>query len=134
MATSPSAPLRFLLIHQTTGHWAFPKGHPEKGESPLQSARRELFEETGIRKVQIVNDYSYTQHYLFEKQGVTVKKDVTFFIGLVEDKSVTVKEDEVQDFKWCNYTDALKRLTYEDSKELLRDVYEKLGILGLSRV
>ncbi len=34
---------RFLLIQHLGGHWGFPKGHPEKGESPVETARRECF-------------------------------------------------------------------------------------------
>ena len=30
--------IQFLLIHQTLGHWTFPKGHVEDGESEQQTA------------------------------------------------------------------------------------------------
>ena len=40
---------RFLLVRgRATGKWSFPKGHLEGAESPLDCARRELFEETGV--------------------------------------------------------------------------------------
>ena len=37
----------FLLIQHQAGHWAFPKGHANPGESPAETARREFAEETG---------------------------------------------------------------------------------------
>jgi 8-oxo-dGTP pyrophosphatase MutT (NUDIX family) len=40
---------RVLLAHATgTNHWDIPKGQGEPGESEVQSARREMVEETGI--------------------------------------------------------------------------------------
>jgi 8-oxo-dGTP pyrophosphatase MutT (NUDIX family) len=40
---------RFLLVRgRATGKWSFPKGHLEGVESPLDCAKRELFEETGL--------------------------------------------------------------------------------------
>lgn len=41
---------RYLLVQgRRSGKWSFPKGHPEIGENSLDCARRELYEETGMR-------------------------------------------------------------------------------------
>lgn len=37
-----------LLIRHNAGHWAFPKGHMEEGETEVQTASREIQEETGL--------------------------------------------------------------------------------------
>ncbi len=40
---------QILLGHATnTSHWDIPKGLQDPGESPLQTAKRELFEEMGV--------------------------------------------------------------------------------------
>lgn len=39
---------RVLLVRYRSGAWAFPKGHPEPGETPEQTAVREVREETGV--------------------------------------------------------------------------------------
>lgn len=40
---------KFLLVRgRATGKWSFPKGHAEGSEAPLDCAKRELFEETGV--------------------------------------------------------------------------------------
>lgn len=122
-----SAPL-FLLIRQQTGHWAFPKGHAEGKEEPIESALRELEEETAICAVEIVDGYTYIQNYTFEQEGLEVHKTVTFFLGVVAKQEVSIKEGEIQDFGWYKYEEALKLLTYQDSKELLTDVHSKLNL------
>ena len=38
-----------LVRGRSTGKWSFPKGHPNRGETPFQCAFRETQEETGIR-------------------------------------------------------------------------------------
>jgi 8-oxo-dGTP diphosphatase len=42
-----------VLLREPSGHydgyaWTFPKGQPEEGESPEQTALREVKEETGM--------------------------------------------------------------------------------------
>jgi len=40
---------KYLLVQgRSSGKWSFPKGHPHTDESPLDCARRELYEETGL--------------------------------------------------------------------------------------
>lgn len=129
LLSKPGLP-RFLLIHQTVGHWAFPKGHPEENETPIESAKRELLEETGISNIQILDGYSYVQNYSFEKEGRQIQKTVTFFAGFARDDKVAAREDEVQDSGWFYYNDAIQCLTYEDSKQLLKDLYARLESEG----
>jgi 8-oxo-dGTP pyrophosphatase MutT (NUDIX family) len=41
---------KILLVKgRRTGKWSFPKGHPEENEEEIPCARRETYEETGIR-------------------------------------------------------------------------------------
>ena len=37
-----------LIKHVNSGHWSFPKGHVEGNETELETAQREIKEETGI--------------------------------------------------------------------------------------
>ena len=47
---------RYLLVQHRKGHWGFPKGKAEPGEQPLETALRELAEETGITSVRVLPD------------------------------------------------------------------------------
>lgn len=51
-------------------------------------------------------------------------------MGLISDDAVEIKTDEIQDYGWFNYEDALERITYDDSKKLLREVADKLTSLS----
>lgn len=119
---------RFLLVHQKKGHWGFPKGHAEKGESDTQAALRELAEETGITDCRLDDGEPFIERYTFiSKQGERVDKTVTFFIGHVGDPTVAVQPEEVQDYAWLTADQARSRLTFPEARELLGRVLAYLG-------
>ncbi len=118
---------RFLLIHQTKGHWSFPKGHADPGESPTQTALRELAEEAGVTDCRLLGDEAFIERYTFiNKKGKHVDKTVTFFIGLVNDPAVTVQPDEVQDHAWLDADSVMSRLTFPEARELFARVLTHL--------
>ena len=55
-----------LLLQYPQGHWSFPKGHIEEGDSDhFATARRELLEETGISEVSIIEGWMSKTEYSF---------------------------------------------------------------------
>jgi tRNA nucleotidyltransferase (CCA-adding enzyme) len=108
----------FLLIrHRFGGHWDFPKGHKEKGETDRETALREVFEETGLT-LEIGEEQIFQSAYS-PKEGVD--KVVEFFVGRgVGD--VVVQEKEITDFGYFTYEEALEKITYDTSKEVLKQV------------
>ena len=100
------------------GHWDFPKGHIEIGETEIQTAVRELGEETGITHVHMIPDFSHTISYNLTKKGHKIGKEVTFFIGLTNETHVVLSHEH-QAFAWLNFDEAFDRLTYENAKKTL---------------
>lgn len=111
----------YLLIQHRGGHWSFPKGHAEPGETPLQTAKRELLEETGIQRADIREDRTFVEHYDTVKRGRDVDKTVTYFLGWVSDAAVQIQVEEVRDYAWLEFEDASRRITYEETRRILQD-------------
>lgn len=109
----------YLLIQHRGGHWAFPKGHAEPGESETETARRELMEETGISELKLREEPKFVEHYDTIKRGREIDKTVTYFLGWVTQPVVRIQIDEIRDFAWLEYDDALKRITYEETRRIL---------------
>lgn len=108
----------FLIIRHKEGHWAFPKGHSERFESHLETAFRELKEETGIINPGLLSDKVLLEEsYFIEKYHIN--KTVLYFIGKADSKEVNIDKKEIIDYKWFNTEDALNKITYNQTKELL---------------
>lgn len=119
---------RFLLVQsQKTDEWTFPKGHPEAGETEIQSALRELREETGITCIELITGVSYTDQYSFDRDGQKIDKTVKFFVGKVTDSKVTIQEKEISNYRWATYEEALTTISFEEPKKILKDVVSKIS-------
>lgn len=119
----------FLLVQHKAGHWAFPKGHPEAGETHLETARRELAEETGISRVKLDEAKAFEEVYTFTKRsGKQVRKKVLYFVGEVgAGHSVRLQEAEVSDYAWGDEVATRKRMSFDEGRRLLDAVLRHLG-------
>ena len=117
----------FLLIQHPTksngdeGHWDFPKGHVEGIETELETAKRELIEETGIAEFRIFNGFRHRIEYNFSKDNRIVSKEVIFFLAESIIKDVKLSSEH-QNFIWLNFNLAYSKLTYANAKEVLAAV------------
>ncbi|MEG4107813.1 NUDIX domain-containing protein [Microcoleus sp. S13_C5] len=112
----------FLLIQHQAGHWAFPKGHANPGESAAETARREFLEETGISDFEMLDEPSFTEHYSFVKDGEPIEKTVTYFLGFVNSMEVVLQEEEVQNSAWLSFEEAVKRITFDANRLMFGEV------------
>jgi len=112
----------YLLLHNAKGHWDFAKGNIEKGEDRQTSALRELQEEAGITAM--VHDgfeYSYS-YFLIDYEGKKAYKTVYFFVG--QAKSTEVKlSHEHDDFVWLPLDEAVKKVTFREGQDLLKEAH-----------
>lgn len=117
---------RYLLIQHHAGHWSFPKGHAEPGESEAQTALRELHEETGIRDVTLRADLSITETYCFSRNGRPVEKTVRYFVGLVHHDAVRIQDEEIRSYRWATFAEAQALITYEETRRALAEAQRLL--------
>jgi 8-oxo-dGTP pyrophosphatase MutT (NUDIX family) len=108
----------YLLLHYSEGHWDLPKGHVERGESEEETARREVEEETGIAKLDILQTFREVIEYSFRRRGGLVPKEVVYFLGCTGSESVRLSHEHIG-FEWLPYQSALRRLTYANARRVL---------------
>lgn len=111
--------VEFLAVKsKANGHWGFPKGHMEERESEQETARREVSEETGL-DIALLEGFRTKIEYPLSKN---ISKEVIYFIGRAAEQYVSIQEEEIEDYKWLNYSDMLDILTFENSKNVLKEV------------
>lgn len=120
----------FCLVEHVDGHWAFPKGHSERGENQEQAARRELFEETSIDKIDLVPNKEFAENYSYIQDGILYEKTVKYFLGITKENQIgPVRgfENEIMSAQWFTYQDLLAKITFAESKKIAQDAYAFLA-------
>lgn len=118
-------PRHYLLLHYPTGHWDFAKGHVERGEADLTTALREAREETGLADLAIEKGFQHEFEYAYRHNNTSIQKRVAWFVGRTRSTGVTISHEH-QGFAWLPYEEALRRVTYDNAKDLLRRAEEHL--------
>ena len=102
------------------GHWDFPKGHVDKGETEIETATRELEEETGIKNIILLDNFRNTINYKIHKRDRKISKEVVFFIATTAETEINLSHEHV-DYGWFDFTSALKQLTYDNARSVLSE-------------
>ncbi|MBQ4101003.1 MAG: NUDIX domain-containing protein [Oscillospiraceae bacterium] len=111
-----------LIKHKNSGHWSFPKGHIEGNETEIETARREVFEETGVEFL-LKDGFREVVRY---SPKPSVMKDVVYFLGETKSNKVIIQQEEVSAFKWVSLDDANKIVTFDNDKFLINKACEYL--------
>ena len=122
---------KYLLLHYIGGHWDFPKGHIEKGESEMAAMKREIAEETGIGQLAIATAFRSSVRYFYrakDKEKESRKKDgrslnvfkkVVYYLAETNESAVRISAEHTG-YEWLAYDDALARITFRDGKRILK--------------
>ncbi len=123
--------LEFLVVHSKNyNFWGFPRGMNEKGERIIDTALRELKEETGLSEedIEIIEDFLGSEEYKYYWDGEEIYKTVYLFLAkLRNNRKIIVDNEEQDDYRWVNYKEAMKILKYDTDKNLLRRAMKFLG-------
>lgn len=114
---------KFLMLEreETKNDWTFAKGHAEEGETPKETAMRELEEETGIKEIEILDLPLIHEEYEIVSHSEKRLKINDYFIGFVKDKNVKIEKEEIQSYKWVTFEEALNSFQHESRKQVLKE-------------
>jgi len=114
----------FLLLRNRRGFWGFPQGHKEKGESEIQTLVREVFEETGIKALEILSYIGKIHYSYFKGDGMKSEKEVRFYFATTPTREIKISEEHA-DFRWVTLIDALNMLDHAKLKMMLTKGHRK---------
>ncbi|MCH8904912.1 MAG: NUDIX domain-containing protein [Bacteroidetes bacterium] len=115
-----------LLAIKRLGKWDLPKGKIESGESPEQTAIREVKEETGVKQIEIIKPDESTYHcYKVEDQRILKKTFWFEMSGSSTEDLVPQAEENISEVKWCNG---------KDLGEIRENTYQSLWLKFLTHI
>jgi 8-oxo-dGTP pyrophosphatase MutT (NUDIX family) len=115
---------RVLLMYRVHGEkdaWKTPKGGIARGESRRKAARREVAEESGLRRVKIVGSLGSMQYFKRE-DGRLREKTVHLFLMLHKDGETEISPREGERYvrgEWLRYDEAIARVTQKQARSLI---------------
>ncbi len=115
----------YLLLHYQSGHWDFPKGHIEKEEKEVDTVKREVEEETGLKDLKIIEDLKEQIKYFFKLKGQSIFKTVIFYLAETKTKEVKISWEHIG-YKWLPYEEAIEQLTFKNAKDVLKKAHNFL--------
>lgn len=107
---------QFLILRHRDGHWEFPKGKLEPGESFDEARAREIKEETNLSG-EFVNGFSEQSTYEFYRHG-RVHKVVEYALMLTDDPVEISSEHS--GYQWASYPKARSLLKFKEHRDLLK--------------
>ena len=123
--TAPDGGIEVALIHRARyDDWSLPKGKAEPGEQAIETAAREVEEETGIRPVlgPELSPVSYRDHRGRDKT-------VRYWAMSVApgEQRPFEPNDEVDELWWCTPDEARARLSYLHDTGVIDELVAVLG-------
>lgn len=121
-----SQPLQTVIIkNKKSEYWGSPKGTPEINETPLETAIRELQEETGIAEIRVDEAKTFTEEYEIESDGQKAQKINTYWVGYYEFLPKDVEIDSLE-ARQVTFPEALVTLSFESARRIIGEVEEYL--------
>ncbi len=124
------ASAKYLLLNYSAGHWDFVKGNVEVNESEKDTVTRELREETSITDAQFIDGFKETIAYFYRRQGLTVHKEVVFFLIESHTEKVELSFEHIG-YTWLDYQPAMEKLTFKNAKDVLQKAHDFLKKQGI---
>lgn len=117
----------FLLLVEARGeHWTFPKGHAEVGETKIETALRELKEETSLVPDTVLQHKTLIQRYICpDRSGKgDVQRIVEFFIVEAQNPCVRLQPEEIAGFRWMSLETILEITPFPELHQNAKEAFE----------
>lgn len=109
-----------LVVNQNGNSWSLPKGHIDEGEEKLQAATREIYEESGIKELNLIKDLGFYDRYKIGIDGGEDKseiKTIYMFLFKTEEEKLEPIDPGNPEALWIEKEKVAELLTHKKDKE-----------------
>lgn len=113
---------RIAVVHQNGNSWSLPKGHRDADESLLDTARREIGEETGVTDLMLVRKLGTYNRYKIARDGgddTSELKEITVFLFRAQSAVMGSTEIGRSHPVWVPFDTACQLLTNSTDRDFL---------------
>ena len=111
--------VELLLAQDAKDRWTIAKGHIEPGETPRQTAEREIQEETGLKEMKVMNHLGKTQFRYRRQNSLVLMTMHIFLVKALGDTNDLTKEEWMNGIGWFPFAKALDMVEYEGIEKLM---------------
>ena len=118
-----------LVVSQHGTSWSLPKGHIENGEEPLETAKREIEEESGItdlKFIKILKSYKRFKISLDGGEDQSEIKTIFMFLFSTIQEELSPKDPENPEARWVNKAQVARLLTHKKDKEFFLKIINQI--------
>ena len=115
----------WVIICSLEGIYGFPKGHVENDETEIETALREVWEETAL-KPRIIDGFRAEQEYPLPRKKGVIKK-VVYFLAEYEGQELKYLKDELKSAELLKYDEAYEKLQFQNAKDVLKSANDFLN-------
>jgi len=118
-----------LVVSQQGTSWSLPKGHIDPGEDSLTAARREIYEESGVKNIEFVKELgSYGRYRIGESAGEDKSeyKTIHMFLFKTKEKDLRPVDPHNPEAVWVDKYSVVGMLTHPKDKEFFQSIIDQI--------
>ena len=119
-----------LVVSQHGTSWSLPKGHIDPGEDALEAAKREIWEESGVRHLDLVRKLGEYGRYKIGIDGqddTREWKQIHMFLFKSQDEKLSPQDPHNPQALWVDKGKVEALLTHPKDKEFFRSVQDGIS-------
>lgn len=121
---------QIIVTGQHGTSWSLPKGHIEVGEDALTAAKREIYEETGVKELELIKDLGSYQRYKIGKDGgedTSERKTISMFLFRTNQEVLKPIDPENPESRWVNQDEVAALLTHPKDKKFFENIKSQIN-------
>ncbi len=121
---------KVLVVSQHGRSWSLPKGHIDSGEEALKAAKREIYEESGVKNVEFVKALGSYKRYKLNREGLndySEMKHISMFLFKTDQEKLKPIDPHNPEAIWVDKEKVADVLTIPKDKKFFLKVIGELA-------